>query len=423
MVRASFGTRPNLTTTVSRLRTAVPRPRFLTVQNVPLVRGETITLSFPRHVDAPWVERQSERLEDRRVGRLVVDISKWERSRALAEARLLGLLTQARREDIEIEVRVGNLEDYRGPGGRSPRWRLLTTTLGGVLVGQLADRIVGGGRESEVLEHQRDALSRDDSTGFGKERAWIDLGVPGAPPPGRLVAGGGTPREFASVLRAAIANLTPLEPLPEFDLGEMIRFAWEAVDNIHRHATLALDRTRIRGPRFLLLRRLSLRSEVPAPSSIGADPVAHYLAEIARQVAAREARGDQLIEMTIADVGPGIAATLAQSAELSPDEELEWLLTALRPRTTSRRPPARGAGAGVGLLKAQQATSRVGGIMSVRTGSYELHRSSFDAPDDDGDWLTTRRRFAPGTSLSLVFPWAPARRARTGVPGRAGGER
>jgi hypothetical protein len=187
------------------------------------------------------------------------------------------------------------------------------------------------------------------------------------------------------------------EPL----MNALIDFAYEAFDNTRRHAVRSLEGDPLEGARFLLVRAIWVDGERASElaDGVASSSMGQYMTALSRAVEGRL----RLVEMSVADSGPGIAATLAGSGEIhrGPREpEVELLKAAFESGRTRRRTSA---GAGRGLFKALRATEQLGGLVAVRSGRTRLCKAF--ASGVDPEWVAEELPSLPGTSLSLLFPW------------------
>jgi hypothetical protein len=181
--------------------------------------------------------------------------------------------------------------------------------------------------------------------------------------------------------------------------SEIVSYIAEAIENVRDHALRSADRS-TRGLCLFVLKRTNfgqfpgLRAELPTDS-----PLRGYLDALE----VRPGRNvDGLVEITIADSGPGVAFSLLGRPDLSIDDERDALLRAFQPGVSRKHRPGRGHG----LTQMLAAVSNVGGIISVRSGRWSLHRdfTRRGAQPAMPDWVVVQRPFAVGTAITIVFP-------------------
>jgi hypothetical protein len=361
-----------------------------------------VEIDLKPRVDVGDTEMLAARFRTDGGDRLRVSLNSVDRFDLLAETRLLALLAAARRRQLPIELHSSFDIDV---GARSVKRLvdLFADTLGGVVLAQLASSIVDGSdtdRRPEIgrLQLER-AAAGAGSFGFGSEKSAPIVDLFGGPPAAAMVTDQvGT--EFDPLFRAWIASLH-LEELQEDWTDSLVDFTYEAFDNTRRHGVRTLDGGAIEGVRFILLRSLNLApGEAPALAErIAYPPLSGYV----RRLGDRLRRPIRLAELTIADCGIGIPATLAGTTEIYRGDytaERDLAVAAFERGRTSRRSQSR---AGQGLAKAYRATRILNGLIALRTGRTHLF---CDFTDPSGaTWRDEEVALMPGTALSLLFPW------------------
>ncbi|HEX3173526.1 MAG TPA: hypothetical protein VHQ43_04810 [Solirubrobacterales bacterium] len=333
--------------------------------------------------------------------RLTLDLTRAHRLELLAETRLLALLTMARRSGAAIDLVASQEIDV---ASRRPKKLvdLLSETIAGVILVQMATRAVDGSgqdrRASLVRAQAVHAVANDGLFGFGREHAAPVIDIFGGPPPASMVRDD-SGIEFDPLFREWVSKMN-LPPLQDSLLQSLIDFAYETFDNCRRHGARDLDRNALEGVRFVLLRTVSIseKGALAAGQRLAGGPIAEYLEGLAKDLGDREF----LAELTVCDCGVGIPATLAGSTEIYDgpwEAERHETLDAFTDGRTSRRGIS---GVGRGLLKALRSTDALHGLIAVRTGRTQLNRSFLQ---QDNPWHAEELPWAPGTSVSLLFPW------------------
>jgi len=190
----------------------------------------------------------------------------------------------------------------------------------------------------------------------------------------------------------------------------LVAFAAEAIENVREHAT-STSGVDPAGLALVEIRRTNrnqfpaLKSALPAGSAFTS-----YLDMIERKF------GDglaALAELTVADTGAGIAATVAggPSSFPSPDAEFDALLTAFSPGGTRKLTK----GSGGGFTTMLRAVTTLDGAIQIRSGRWSLYRSartrvggntklpgdSYDRPES---WEIAEVAPVMGTSITLLIP-------------------
>jgi hypothetical protein len=333
--------------------------------------------------------------------RLQIDLDRIQSFELLAETRLLAMLADVRRNQERIDLTSQFDIDV---AQRSIRRLvdLFGDTLAGIVLAQMASSIVDGSGEDQKWRIGRfqvdQALQNDYSFGTGEERSAPMVDFFGGPPPAELVADTvGT--EFDPLFRAWLAALNFEDLHPDY-VDALAEFAYEAFDNTRRHGVRTLDGRPIEGVRFLLLRAKWINPDSIAElaEDVAYPPISRYLGRLGRKLT----RPVRLAELTVADCGEGIAATLASSTSVyEGDHNAERALIeeSFERGRTSRRGHRR---AGQGLAKALRATQHLHGLIAVRTGRTHLYR---DFTESSAVWRSEEVTRLPGTALSLIFPW------------------
>lgn len=362
-------------------------------------------LSLPQRVDVGWLEAQASELAAGTAGgALVIDIGAVERFELLAETRLLGVLAGARRRGLDVRLEHSRPIDLdRGEPERLVK--LFRDTLAGVILAQLAHQVVdgtGGERGPQIRALQAEtAVRRDGAFGFGLEWAIPMVDLFGGPPPGSLVRRGDT--SFEALFRDRVSGFN-LGDLVDLQLADLSSFAYETFDNTRMHGVWSVDRRPLEGIRYIAMRVLRVRRDGlrAVADRIMYAPLSTYLADLAD--AHSGVPELPVVELTVADSGVGIAATMAGSEDIYAEpfeREAERFSAAFEKGRTSRR----ASGVGQGLPKVLRAAESVDALLAVRSGRAHHHRNFLAG----GEPQTEESALIAGTSVSLIFPWQPQR--------------
>lgn len=394
---------------------------------------------LPRVLTAPMVEDWLASLPGW-VRKVVVRLGSWEHSGPFADARLQGALCLLHRRNIETIAHVPKLtfrddreaiafadpDPLRRLRPLTPTELNLTNSVAGLAIGQLCEfskmhqRI--GVLQREVLERRRYLF------GWGDEVALV---VP------TEVAVTGHRRKSASEREAAFNHrlqdlLQPLGLSPKsVDLvnipwfQQLKAFAFEASENTWDHGRLDFEGRPIRSIRFVRLRRIDVSAhglDIGRAAPGFEDSFANYLEALNAASDLREYwdKGEgRLVEVTVADGGVGIAASMAGGFDVFEGQletETQHLMDAILPDGTTKRPSEPGRGQGLG--KMLRACFRLSGLTVVRTGRLSASRTyrrtdgsseSVDFENLSSDAYVPKVNCSPlpllaGTSVSLVFP-------------------
>jgi hypothetical protein len=358
-----------------------------------------------RRLTAVAAELLIERFSERPPDRLELDVDILERFELLAESRIAGLLTMARRTGVPIRLLTGQAVNVEAR--RSKRLvDLFSETLGGVILAQMANELIdrsGSDRRPQVIRRQAEhAVETGGFFGFGRERAAPIVDLFGGPPTAPMVDDK-VGIDFDPLFRSWVTR-TNLPMLSEPLLESLIRFAFETFDNSHRHGSRDLERRTLEGVRFVLLRTINLRGDDAATVAerVATGPVAEYLTGLTGGLGKREF----LVELTVSDCGVGIPATLARTTDVytgSWEGERDETLGAFEEGRTSRG----ASGVGRGLPKALHSAGKLKGLIVLRTGRTLLHRNFL--PGRENGWQAEQLPLMPGTAVSLIFPWRDPR--------------
>jgi hypothetical protein len=369
-------------------------------------------LKLPTTLDAAFLEEANARLQTP-TDEVTLDLSSWQESRLLAEARLLGLCGVQRRQGRDLRLTISTLPKYT-PDTTNRLWRLFLDTNAGMILGQLASSAIDREGIDQIVEIRRcqAKLMRSQSgvIGYGKERSLPVVDIFGGPPSADAISKvRGDPRRFAGLLQsnAAAVGLDPNE-LQVTDLDSLIKFAYETFENTWHHGATDLDSRPIDGLRFVGLRRLNLQQEPLTDLFAGANgAVSEFLKALSRSDGADLLRKERLVELTVADSGVGIAARLTRSLDIYQNDvqsERDVVQSAFEVGTSSRDEAY--LGKGFGLPKALAAARALRGFVSVRTGRLQLAQE-FATPNASSTkrWQVHEHALLAGTSITLLFIW------------------
>jgi len=278
--------------------------------------GVTMRRRLPRHMSADYVESLNEALAATSVDTLTLDLTQFRRSRLFGEARLLGVLALASRRGTKVHLALG-APLPSAARGTSKYWKVFCESISGLVMGQLATRIVDPSDHDYsllILARQADALRQSGGLiGSGKEVAGPVVDRFGGPPSSRVVTSDNA-LGFTALFRELLFRHFYLPRLNDVLVNTLSEFAFEALQNTRDHGTSDLDGEPIGGIRFLSLRRINL-SEESLAELIGQEstPVSSYLEALREDLASTYRQPDHLVEMTVADSGIGIPARMAGS--------------------------------------------------------------------------------------------------------------
>jgi hypothetical protein len=370
-------------------------------------------IKFPRALDGEWLERRRGYAAG---ANLTFDLSAWNDTRLLGEARLLRWLAAARSEGTRIEVWLGREVVPNDFEGAPEAADLLRDRLAMYLLTAFADSVLSARGKELKLEleeaHSRELVRTEPSgaIGFGREQALLAIDRIGAPVP--FAAFGRWQLDYMS-LDGRVRDMVRSLGLGRGDaqrIDEVISFAAEALENTANHAQFTTTRPpdRVQGLRFLQIRRIQVSSDTPQQSSPSRrGPVYEYLTRHAERVGAHEASRVRIVEVSVADCGDGIAAQMFGGREIfdAPlGAEIEVTLGAMRRGSSSK--PSTEHGRGQGLPNALRAAEASGGLVSLHTGRLRLTLDTTNpAPAGQDGWHIEEASYAPGTAFSLLVPW------------------
>lgn len=388
-------------------------------------------LRFPRELTAAWLEEQVPRLPGTAPTQLQLTdeslrvlLGSWRHTRLFADARLLGVLYAGYERGLALHVDTGrDLPAPPRPDAPRPddRWRLLRDQVGALAIAAFAESFVdrhGVSQLEQVTATQYEALRFN----VGLMRGPGAVAVPAidraaAPTPAEIFQAkqqstlldrrDDVLRLVEHITFARVGGdergLMALPRLRPDHKGQLVSFIHEAVENTRDHAMETLTDSLVGGLRFLLVRRLS--GERAAVERLieqtGSASVGRYL----DSYLTRALRPFPLVEVTVADCGPGIPARMQGSSEIyAGDLELEQreLERAIEDGGTSK--PGGVAGAGLGLGNIVRATGQMRGFISIRTGRLEATHDAL-SENDAGPWRVEERPYVAGTAISLLWPW------------------
>jgi hypothetical protein len=173
----------------------------------------------------------------------------------------------------------------------------------------------------------------------------------------------------------------------------------ELVQNTRDHALAKLDGGAIGGARFLTVRRINANTH-DADWYEGADPAfVHYLRDLNDDSA-------DLVELTVADSGIGVAARLAGRMDVYEgpiEDEKEHLARAFRSGVSSK--PKSMSGRGEGFPNVLRAVKALGGMLAIRTGRLLKYKHFASEATHNLPATIVERSLVRGTTVSILVPW------------------
>jgi len=359
-------------------------------------------------VTAEDVEAFARRIpaDDENINIIVQDVRTVQIS---AVARLVGLLARLRREGRDIRLHLDTGDPSTGLRNDSRFWSFFSDELVGIALSTFCSSILKKdgedilrliqSRQSKLESDDPFRLSRGDRTTFPTRDERPKIGP--APILHSLLSG--DRHVFAGGLLSTFTRSLNLPGLEASATSQINRFVWEVLKNTQDHGRLG-GGSPTAGIRFVEIRRFNT-AVGDTRALVGANDT-ELSGFINRTRKSRPAT--PLVEITIADSGPGIAATMAKSydvynADLSVESNL--IEEAFTRQGTSRRTTDPDAGGG--LTMALEACNALGGYISVRTGRSIFARS-FDSANNGPLVLESSDRILPhidGTAISIVIPW------------------
>jgi hypothetical protein len=362
---------------------------------------------LPRVLGEDDVEKQA--TSGRGHGPTTLDLKSYSRSGLSGDARLLGWLVRARELEIDVPVRIDTGSSDTGLPESSKYRRLFLNQLSGIVVSTFASSITTQRGEDVLPEVRRDQheldpgrmlypgyvthLSRDEHPRVGPGPALRAV---------REIDRDGV--DFA--VQTMLSEDLRLSALPETERGFLVELLWELIINTERHARMDFGDPNT-GVRFVsvgVYRRSnssnSFRDLVGSPTP--------YVADYLDRLEARRGPQVELVSFTVADSGPGIAATLSGDAAIADGDwsrELEFTRRAFTRTGTRRRDVD--PDAGLGLVKALKACRALNGLVAVRSGRTLLQRHYLDAGDLTDELLHRGDALARlgGTAVTVLIPW------------------
>lgn len=372
-------------------------------------------VELPVVLDAEWIEESLPSWVSCGDA-LLFDLGQLARVRLFAEGRLLGALAQLRDLGREVEIVLDGQLPAINASPRDRWWRLLRDEAAAVVLVNAAQRVRAGTEEvrtriSDVQHHALHAAGGEVKTGHGRALIAADDFRSFAPMPAFEDA-----HEDHELLHRRIEEMAA-------DIGvevrryisELTTFAREAVENTREHAR------RTREPRLLrllVLRRLTINRAQGLQATLPTTergPVHEYLDRLSMTVPPAESSAP-LLELTVADAGPGIAVHLSGDPAIltGPFEtEAAECARATLPGVSSKVGSITGRGSG--LANAIEAAESQRGLVVIRSGRAELVYNTIDPISQPGGWQTSQRTALAGTSISLLLPMWSAGQERLGL--------
>jgi hypothetical protein len=371
---------------------------------------ETIVEQLPRFLSFDDVEAIAVRLGG--AEGLTISLSRFRRTRLFGEGALLGLVMLARSQGKEVHIQLGgNLPPFVS-SGRNSYWKIFTQSASGFVLGQMAD-VIYDRAERDVTamvrrEQSRMLKAEDGFIGSGKEVSAPLLDRFGAPAVARVMRESST-ANFGNLLAYTLAFRLGVVGEPAGAFSNVAMFASELLENTREHATTDLEEEPIEGVRFLNVRRINPDQENVSqlvPSRLETRSYARAVSE----VLALATSAEHLVEITVADCGPGIAARMVGNIEVYEGpvtDERDAVLRAIAKGGSSKS--ASVTGRGLGLQNVLDATRSLGGLLVFRTGRTRLY---YQRDKDTGEDESAIKGvddpalpYMPGTSVSLLIPW------------------
>lgn len=350
---------------------------------------------------------------------LELTIGGGQRGNVLAEGRLLQAMQLARQAGVSLSIELAHELPPVETAPRNALWRAARSDLSTLILLETAERVVdntGTDRREEILGAARNNLAvLGGELGFGRERSLVALDQSGAPQPFKPFTESTDQFQRIEDRLTELAKVLGFQKIGGDKLEAVTTFASEAIENTHEHATRNLAGDPIAGIRFVQLRRHMItrqRGMTQLPVSEGR--VRDYLNRLASDDELGDEQLAQFAELTIADTGVGIPASLVGSEEVYRGPiaaEVELALRAMRPHESSK--PRSIPGRGQGLKNALDAVADLHGIVVFRAGRLTLTRdTTAPAPRGQDDWHIDESPYVPGTVVSMFLPWWHSGQAR-----------
>jgi hypothetical protein len=315
-------------------------------------------------------------------------------------ARLLGLLARLRRDGHEINLHIHTGNKTAGLRSDSRYWEFFTDELYGIVLATYANAIVtqNGDRVTEELnrEQRRALVVKGCELRHGNRIAYVFRDDRPYLRPATLLEGHNV---LGAHLRKLMANLNVT--WADEASSSLTTYIDEVLSNTVDHA-MDVNGRPAGGLRFMEVRRFNFRQLKPSQLA-GATDV--ELTDYVTQVRPRDGEDLKLVEITIADAGPGIAATMSGHTGVfsgSLDEEERLVRHAFTRMGTSKRDGD--PYAGNGLVEALESCRTLDALLTVRTGRFQLWRHYLDGAPAGRDFQSRQMPLVAGTSISALMP-------------------
>lgn len=345
---------------------------------------------------------------------LTLDLREFDHCLPTVDLRLLDFLTHLRREGVELRLRIHTAGT--GSAELPIRYRrIFSESMGGVILGELAQRVLdenGNDWKLTVAGCIEAQLARRTRGGCGIVWKGSERAAP---------IYGCEPLYTAAITRAEgplDARQAMLDELRSLGLKRLrasdaallhiANCVYQAVDNVHEHAGKLLPDSQP-GSRwfgFVGLRRVK-HDELKSLVQDHGSRLEHYWRDH------REDTLGQHIEITVADNGSGISATMAGNRDVYAestdfDRELGWLRRAFDRGTSSENSRV---GRGSGLPDVLEAIVGCRAAMTVRSGRIEAHAAQVPGRDLPALVQPTELPYPVGTTIVFLVPAPGAREA------------
>lgn len=356
---------------------------------------------LPRHLGHTEIAEIGDEILAEPPAELLIEARRFESCEPTAEPHLLDLLSLASRLAIRVRLTVHSAP---GSSALARRYeRLFTGPLAGFLFARFAGQVLDE-RGNDHTRHVRALIrnsvnDKDGSVTYGEQRTALITRHPS------LVSAQIIERRATKTLRQRVLDelralgLTAFEPVVT-DIATCIE---QAVENVHFHAGKLLPASQPDTFGFLTLRRV-MREDTERLVKTSAEPLRGYWERHAQPDGA-----PRHLQITVADNGSGIAATMAGTRAVYDPEQVhdeeEQLIRALGKGTRIR---SSSQGRGLGFPQILDAVTARGGLLIVRTGRLRAHayrvgsmRERDSRPQLDNVQVLP---YPVGTTLAFVFP-------------------
>lgn len=326
-------------------------------------------------------------------------------------ARLLGLLARLREEGRKVRLIIHTGDNAKGVRADSKYWEFFSGEMLGFILWTYSDSVVkhDGEEVRHLFESHLQTRTNDTAAQMrhGNRLGYLaqdDLFTPPAAAIYESIKTGSRSELRRGLLEELYSSFNLAGSATDAEAA-IASYVWEILRNTQVHGQIS-GGPPMQGIRITELKRYSL--DQFRENSVLAGATDHQLTSYLTKVRAASGKAS-IVEITVADSGPGIAATMLGSAEApSRDgiEELEATRFAFTRRGTSlsRSDPD----AGLGLILALRACRELDSFVSIRTGRVQLTKHYLTS-DQANDQLWVREdRSLPllaGTSVTILIPW------------------